>query len=220
MKKTLIIVLSLFAFINSKAQIEKGSNALGINAGVGIGLSSTKYQSSNIFQINVQPVFEHFVATNLSLGAAITCGLQFENYENNFSVSPYKSSYYTQNYAFALQLKKYWFTGSKIGFTASPQLATTYSESNNHYNNLYNGSTNTSNYNYWYHSAMFNFGAVYFIKPNIAIEAQTNLLNYSYFPDKSNSSNDQHVFTLLAFQNSLTVGVKYIWGNNKSEVKP
>lgn len=220
MKKTIIVLMSVLAFTSSKAQIEKGSNALGINAGLGFGLSSAKDQSNNIFQINIQPVFEHFVATNLSLGASINAGFQFENYENKYSVSPYKSSSYIQTYGFAIQLKKYWFASPKVGFTLSPQLATTYYESNSRTDNSFSNTYYTYSYNYWYHSAMLNFGALYFIKPNVAIEAQTNFLNYSYFPEKSNNSNEQHVFTALAFQNSLMVGVKFILGNKGDSVKP
>ena len=217
MKKTLIVALSIFTFINSKAQIEKGSNALSINAGAGFGLSSTKDQSSNIFQINVQPVFEHFVATNLSLGAAINGGFQFENYENKYSVSPYKSSYYIQTYSLSIQLKKYWFASPKIGFTLSPQLANTYYELNSRTDNSFSNTYYTYSYNYWYNSAMLNFGVVYFIKPNVAIEAQTNFLNYSYYPERSNN---QHVFTALAFQSSLMVGVKFILGKQKENLTP
>lgn len=225
MKKTIIAAMSMLAFISSYAQIEKGSSALGVNAGAGIGLLGYQNQLNKVFQINIQPTYEYFVNKNLSLGVAIGLGFQQQTSTNNSPSTSNlnQSNEFTQTYNLGIQLKKYWLVSPKLGFTLTPQLMANYYESNISYD-YFNYSVfnqRSLNYNYWYHSALLNFGALYFVKPNIAIEAQTNLLNYTYFPKiNNNDTRDQHVFTLLAFQNSLTVGVKYIWGNNKSEVKP
>ncbi|MES2380950.1 MAG: hypothetical protein V4538_07910 [Bacteroidota bacterium] len=219
MKQTIITLLCLLAFTSSQAQIEKGSNAITINAGLGFNRASDPNQSNNLFRINVQPVFEHFIARNLSLGAGINGGFQFGN--DDYKVSPYsyKANSYAQTYGLSLQLKKYWFMNPQIGLTLSPQLSSTYYEYNN--STEYTTNTNTYNYNYWYHSAMLNFGAVYFVKSNIAIEAQTNFVNYSYYPGSpSYNNNERHVFSVLAFQSSLMVGVKFILGNNKPSLTP
>lgn len=221
MKQTLITLLCLLAFTCTRAQIEQGSTAIGMNAGLGFYLNKDDFQSGNTFRVTAQPVFEYFVAKNLSLGAAVNCNFQFQtdDYKSGFTNYTYKS--YVQTYGLGIQLKKYWFASPQIGFTATPQIVSSYYESNNSYEYANFLNNTTYNSHYWYHSAMLNVGAVYFVRPNLAIEAQTNFINYAYYPGSpSSSNNERHTFTVLAFQSSLTVGVKYILGNKKAGLTP
>ncbi|MES2654293.1 MAG: hypothetical protein V4620_01830 [Bacteroidota bacterium] len=222
MKQTIITLLCLLIFTGSKAQIEKGSIALGLNAGLGFTYDSDKYQSNNSFRISAQPVFEYFIANNLSLGAAVNSSFQFSNSEyTEYTLIPYsyKSDNYRQTYSLNILLKKYWFASPQIGFTVSPQLASTYAEENA--SNTNDNRTTTYNTNYWYSSAMLNVGAVYFVRPNLAIEAQTNFINYSNYPGSpSSNNNERHSFSVLAFQSSLTLGIKYVFGKKKDSLTP
>lgn len=220
MKQTLITMMCLLAFTGTKAQIEKGSSALTLNAGLGFNYNSQNSYSSNSIRLTAQPVFEHFIDRNLSLGAFARGSFDFYNSEDksSFSTSSSKYNSYVQTYSLGLQLKKYWFAGTKVAFTASPQLAANYYELNST-SEYAGGGKSTNNFKYWYYSAGLNLGALYFITPNVAIEAQTNFINYSYYPENSNI-NERYNITLLALESNLTLGIKYILGNKEKGSNP
>lgn len=203
--------ISLLIFMSSQAQIEKGSNAIGINLGGAFSNPDDKYSISHIYEFTVQPVFEHFISKNLSLGASINCDFQFKKNENTGSTNVSISRDYTQEYQIGIQLKKYWFPIKQLGFTLAPQVSYNYIE-NNYKNDYTSGGirqTSTSNYNLWYYSGVVNMSAVYFIKPNIGIELQTNLAHYSFHPSKD-FLEERTSFSVLAFKNNATLGIKYI----------
>lgn len=220
-KKILITTMSLLMFISSQAQIEKGTNAIGVNLGGAFDVWSTSSRSVYNFRVNVQPVFEHFISRNLSLGIAINGNFWFFNNQikQDFN-STYDFSSYNQEYQMGIQLKKYWFPINQLGFTLSPLVSINYNETSYKQVNsdIVAGKTLRSSSswssNFWSYSGTVNIGAVYFINPSIGIELQTNLTNYSFFSNTIVSS-DRTSFTVLDFQNYSTLGIKYIFARRK-----
>lgn len=220
--KTIATVITLFSLLSANAQIEKGTNVLGANLGASYNLELVKETSNHILSLKVQPVFEHFIAKNLSLGVALNYGVNQQDYYStstfNNVVSDSKTEINKQNFGAHIQFKKHWFATNKIAFTLTPFLSTYYNETNVlGTNNNGQISTYTYNYNNWTHSAKCTLGAMYFIKQNLAIEAQSNFFKYSFTPEKNNSGN-LNDFSLSIIPNDLLLGVKFFFRKENSNI--
>ena len=210
MKKTIVTVITSIALLSANAQIEKGTNALGLNLVAIYNNNFTTYQTNNTLGLKVQLVFDHFIAKNLSLGVALNYGIIQSNFVYTSGTYTDNNEINIQNYGAQIQLKKYWFATNKVAFTLTPVLSSYYNETSfASYNN--NGSKGSNNYNNWTHSANCNIGASYFIKQNLTIEAQTTFLNYSFTPERNNFGNTNN-FDLFIVPSNLLLGVKFIFG--------
>ncbi|MFZ4549350.1 MAG: hypothetical protein ACOYN4_18030, partial [Bacteroidales bacterium] len=218
--KTIATIITLFSLLSAKAQIEKGTNALGANLGASYNLQLVKESSYQVLSLSVQPVFEHFIAKNLSLGVALNYGIAQSYYNStstyNYTVTTNNSENNTQNFGAHIQLKKHWFATNKIAFTLTPLLSTYYNETNATYS-FSNGQKGTFNYNNWIHSANCNMGAMYFIKQNLAIEAQSTFFSYSFQPESDDFGN-VNAFRLSIIPNNLMIGVKLFFGKENSKI--
>lgn len=204
----------MLIFKISQAQIQKGSMSLSIGIGGSLGGFKDEIYSSTDYTINFQPIFEYFIKKNLSMG--VIGNGSFRLRRNGIKWTPTLmgiSEDYIQNYALGFQCKKYFVLNGKMLFTLSPQYTANYYESNRRDYNYYNPSQTSRNFNanYWFHSALLNIGALYFVKSKIALEVQTNFLTYSFWPASSNFR-ETNSFSVLAFQNNTTFGIKYIFG--------
>lgn len=209
MKKTFAVVVILLTLLKANAQIEKGTNSIGVNLVASYIANFNSIQSNTSMGLKAQPIFEHFIAKNLSLGVGLNYGVNLIYSDYSVAIVSYNTSYNTQNMGAQIQLKKYWFVTNKTAFTLTPIFSSNYDETN--VNSSYtDGSKSTSNFNYWVHSANCNIGATYFIKKNLAIEAQTTPFSYSFTPEKSNNGNTNNI-NLSIVPNNLLLGVKYFF---------
>lgn len=215
MKKTIATLLTVITFLSTSAQIEKATNSIGLNLGAIYNNNNSTYQNIYDFGLNTQPVFEHFIDENLSLGLALNYGIRQSYSNNTFNSNNNNSEYNFQNFGAQIQLKKYWFATNKIAFTFTPVLSLYYYETNST-SSTNNGSKSTNNYNNWIYNANCNLGALYFIKQNLAIEAQTNFINYSFVPENSNLGNISN-FSLSIVPSNLMLGVKFFLGKTLSK---
>ena len=209
MKKTIAAVITVLTFLNANAQIEKGTNTFGANLGASYIVNFNSIQSNTSMGLKVQPVFEHFIDKNLSLGFALNYGVNLFNNDYSIAIVSYNTTYNTQIMGAQIQLKKYWFVTDKTVFTLTPIFSSNYNETNVA-SSYTDGSKSTSNFNNWVHSANCNIGAAYFIKKNLAIEAQTTPFSYSFTTEKSNNGNTNNI-NLSIVPNNLLLGFKYFF---------
>jgi hypothetical protein len=209
MKKTISTAITLLSFFMANAQIERGANTFGVNLGASYIANFNSIQSNTSMGLKAQPIFEHFIDKNLSLGIGLNYGVNLIYSDYSVAIVSYNTSYNTQNIGAQIQLKKYWFVTNKTAFTLTPIFSSNYNETNVA-SSYTDGSKSTSNFNNWVHSANCNIGASYFIKKNLAIEAQTTPFSYSFTPEKSNNGNTNNI-NLSIVPNNLLLGFKYFF---------
>lgn len=223
MKKTISTAITLLAFFMANAQIQKGATALGFNLAAIYSVNkfsnsmNSSYSQTNTSQgFTIQPFFEYFVKTNLSIGITLNYSNNLINTNTNFNPNSSYSEFNLKNYGLQVQLKKYWFATSKVAFTFTPAIAALRND------NFYeNGSSNAPKYtstdNYWQFGIGGNLGAAYFIKKNVMVEGQTNFFSFSYRPEvNQNSSTRSHTISIIP--TNLTLGFKFIFGNKVNNV--
>lgn len=203
MKKVIITSIALLSLFASKAQISKTSNSFNLNAGLGYIQNTTGSNTVKQISLSLQPSFEHFVADNLSIGASLNLSRSTTDFETN--------NYKTSQIGIELLMKKYWFINPNIpniAFHLSPAIVS---------NRIFQNSANTSvgsaipesNLEGWLYGANLRIGALIMLKPNLAIEAQTNLLSYS--KEIYSTTLEAETIGFLNFQSNLQLGIKFLF---------
>lgn len=224
MKKTISTAITLLAFFMANAQIQKGATALGFNLAAiyNVNKFSNSMNASYSQTITnkgfaLQPFYEYFVSKNLSFGIALNYSNNFINNNTNFNPNTSYSEFNLKAYGLQVQFKKYWFATKKVAFTFTPAIAALYND-NFYENGSSNASKNISSDSYWQFGVGGNLGAAYFIKKNVMVEGQTNFFSYSYRPEVNQNSSSNNL-TISVIPTNLTLGFKFVFGNNANNVK-
>jgi hypothetical protein len=227
MKKTIITAFTLLSVLIANAQINKGAKALGFNlaANYNLNKSSNERNSNtsatettrNTLGFAVQPVFEYFVVTNLSLGVGLNYSINTINEKTTLGTNIYDYNYNFKNYGLQVQFKKYWFATNKIAFTLTPAIAASYIENSYVQSNNFGSPEFKGNSDYWQYGIGGNLGAAFFIKQNLTIEGQTNFFSYSYSPETSKTNITNNI-AVSFIPTNLSLGFKFIFGNKTNNV--
>lgn len=214
MKKILFLIPAfLLAFQISKAQTEKGSQTLGVNADFVYQKSShASSGSDNLISKNtswgIGPSYSYFIADKLDIGASL--GYSHINLDN--STQSYPSTQHQNDYSASVFLRKYFMYNDKFGIRTGPYVGydryntkSTYPDNGN----VGDNSSKTDTYN-----AGINLGFVYYPSKNIGFAA--NLANLSYSHSKTNTGASGHDsadnVNLNFISNNLGLSVFYVFG--------
>lgn len=213
-KSIVVTVLALSMGLMAQAQIEKGSQSIGSTLEGGFNsYKPNETQSSYSLTGRVEPTWEHFVNTNLSVGIGLGYKIDYSASEYNPSSPisyPRSSSGTTQTFNLALSLRKFWFVHPKVAFYLQPKLSSFYYDVVNYSKNdnpvIPANQRETYSYsNYWLHTATLSAGVSYFAKPQLAIKVQSLVTQYS-------RDNERNSLTLIYPTLNLLFGVDYYFG--------
>lgn len=218
-KSIVITVLAFSMGLMAQAQIEKGSQSIGSTLEGGFSTyKPNETQSSYSLTGKVEPTWEYFVNTNLSVGIGLGYKIDYNasEYNQGSPISyPRNSSSTTQTFNLALSLRKFWFVHPKVAFYLQPKLSSFYYDLANYSKNenpvIPANQREVHSYsNYWIHNATLSVGVSYFAKPQLAIKVQSLLSQYI-------RDNERNSLTLIYPTLNLLFGVDYYFGRQATK---
>ena len=225
-KVSILITVFLFAFLNSKAQTEKGAQTLGLNIGFSYDNSnnftiyptanSTSTLNTKTGSYNIGPTYSYFIADKLEIGGALSYSASkltyvAESYATTNDNYPTKEI--TNNFSGEVFIRKYFMYKNMIGFRTGGYLG----YSNGNQTNTYTPTYAAYNYNSktTYYSGGANLDLVYYPSKKIGVAATiANLEYYHYNANNTTQGHDNGDNVTFSFiNNALSFSVFYVFGN-------
>lgn len=219
MKKALFLISVLFiTALVSHAQIEKGSQTLGVDLGFTYlnttGIYINPYDNSiynpgnRTTRLNIGPSYSYFIGDKLDLGAALSYS------QNTYSYLPGNSLEKQSDHDFggAIYLRKYFMFQEKIGLRAGPTIGYYHSTNKIAYgpsNAIYDLNAKTDNF-----TGGVRLDLVYYPSKHLGFTASLANLNYTHYKSDSgtqgNSKGDY--FNASFINDGLSLSVFYAFG--------